>query len=77
MEHNKELNTKKQCDIHVVINWVACKDALPVYGETVLTYTPKTQMADEQHRLIKYGSLKSGFPAGITHWKSLDKPPCI
>ena len=37
-------------------------EELPEHGETVLTYTPTTEMAEEQVRLIKYGSLKSGFP---------------
>ena len=60
-----------------VIHWLACKEELPEHGETVLTYTPLTEMASEQIRLIKYGALKSGFPAGITHWKALDKPTCL
>lgn len=60
-----------------VIHWLAITEELPEHGETVLTYTPTTEMAEEQIRLIKYGSLKSGFPAGITHWKYLDKPTCL
>lgn len=60
-----------------VIHWLAVTEALPEHGETVLTYTPTTEMAEEQIRLIRYGSLKSGFPAGITHWKYLDKPTCL
>ena len=60
-----------------VIHWLAITEELPEHGETVLTYTPTTEMAEEQIRLIKYGSLKSGFPAGITHWKYLDKPTSV
>lgn len=60
-----------------VIHWLAITEELPEHGETVLTYTPTTEMVEEQIRLIKYGSLKSGFPAGITHWKYLDKPTCL
>ncbi|AGO49111.1 hypothetical protein Phi13:1_gp100 [Cellulophaga phage phi13:1] len=60
-----------------IIHWLEITEELPEHGETVLTYTPTTEMAEEQIRLIKYGSLKSGFPAGITHWKYLDKPNCV
>lgn len=60
-----------------VIHWLAITEELPEHGETVLTYTPTTEMAEEQIRLIKYGSLKNGFPAGVTHWKYLDKPTCV
>lgn len=60
-----------------VIHWLTITEELPEHGETVLTYTPSTEMAEEQIRLIRYGSLKNGFPAGVTHWKYLDKPTCI
>tara|TARA_R110002051_G_C8729251_1_gene497670 strand:- start:2001 stop:2321 length:321 start_codon:yes stop_codon:yes gene_type:complete len=60
-----------------VIHWLAITEELPEHGETVLTYTPTTEMAEEQIRLIKYGSLKNGFPYGVTHWKHLDKPTCL
>ncbi len=66
----------KQLLLHGVSNWLACKDKLPEHGETVLTYTPLTEMASEQIRLMKYGTLKSGFPAGITHWQKINKPTC-
>ena len=59
-----------------VINWVACNESLPKHGQHVVTYTPRTEITEEQYRLIKYGSLKSGFPAGVTHWKE-NKPPCL
>ena len=70
------LEELEQLRIGGVSNWLACKDELPKHGETVLTYTPLTEMASEQVRLIKYGTLKSGFPAGITHWQRIDKPTC-
>jgi hypothetical protein len=60
-----------------VIQWLEITEELPEHSETVLTYTPTTEMAEEQIRLIKYGSLKSGFPAGVTHWKYLDKPTIV
>lgn len=66
----------KKLNIPIVSNWLACKDELPEHGEPVLTYTPLTEMASEQVRLMKYGTLKSGFPAGITHWQRIDKPTC-
>lgn len=77
-EHCYEIaeNVVKLFAIPVVSNWLACKDELPKHGETVLTYTPLTEMASEQVRLMKYGTLKSGFPAGITHWQRIDKPTC-
>ena len=67
---------KQRLRLHGVSNWLACKDKLPEHGETVLTYTPLTEMASEQIRLMKYGTLKSGFPAGITHWQKINKPTC-
>ena len=66
----------QQLFLQGVSNWLACKNELPKHGETVLTYTPLTEMASEQVRLMKYGTLKSGFPAGITHWQRIDKPTC-
>ena len=71
----KEYETEK-LRIGGVSNWLACKDELPKHGETVLTYTPLTEIASEQVRLMKYGTLKSGFPSGITYWQRIDKPTC-
>ena len=71
-----KIHADQQLILSGVSNWLACKDELPKHGETVLTYTPLTEMASEQVRLMKYGTLKSGFPAGITHWKRIDKPTC-
>lgn len=76
-ERGQELSTgEKQCNLPVVAHWLTIAEELPEQGENVLTYTPTTEIAEEQIRLIKYGSLKSGFPTGVTHWKHLDKPTC-
>ena len=72
-----ELVVDKNNDIPSAIQWVEITDKLPKHGEIVLTYTPTTEIVEEQMRLIRYGSLKRGFPSGITHWKYLDKPTCL
>jgi len=72
-EENK--NTEKQCDIHVVINWVDCKDKLPNDGY-VLIYEKGIGV-----RVVHYESKKNEFWHNSfynpTHWAELPKPPCL
>lgn len=59
--------------IPVVINWVACKDRLPISGKYYVTW--------DGHRIEKtYRYDNPKFFTNereVTHWMELPEPPCL
>jgi len=62
-------------DAVIYPKWISIDEALPERNQLVLTYTPQTEITDEQQRLITYGNIGGGFPSGITRWMPLPPNP--
>ncbi len=74
-EDNK--NTEKQCDIHVVMQWVAVEDALPEEFEWVLAYDAIGKQVRYMRRIDNLEWQMGRFSIrDVTHWMPLPKPPC-
>ena len=81
-KENKE--TEKQCDIHVVINWVAVSESLPDHLDKVLMYGKRTEHNEPEiitGVLNRAGGLNdwntySIIMHEVTHWAKI-KPPCL
>ena len=84
MENTKELNTKKQCDIHVVSNWVAVSDRLPDHIQKVIIYGKLESWSENETFtgvLNRAGGLNQWNTGGVimheVNWWMPDiKPPC-
>lgn len=67
------------------MNWIACKDKMPEYGETVLAYQANEDMeivmaelwGDEYWRWYSYEdrSTNKSSRNWFTHWQPLPAPP--
>lgn len=55
--------------------WVSIEERLPEYGQSVYTYSPAQEDTNECQRIITCGTLKAGFPCGVTHWMPMPEPP--
>jgi hypothetical protein len=69
---------KKQLILSGVINWVACKDSLPLVVGFYTVYKPTKPYvlglyfdSDKNFRYDKQ------VHENITHWQELPKPPCL
>ena len=77
MKKDSKNTETKQCTIPSVINWVACKDALPKHETDVICYCLDFE--------VRVGRKTGDFwfidgyslPQDITHWQELPEPPCL
>jgi len=67
----------KKLRIGVVINWVACKDALPKHETDVICYCLDFGMRVGRKTGDFWFIDGYSLPQDITHWKELPKPPCL
>ena len=73
IEANRHL---KNLPIHVVSNWVACKDALPKQETDVICYCLDFEVRVGRKTGDYWFIDGYSLPQDITHWKELPKPPC-
>ena len=68
--------TEKQCDIHVVINWVAIDNQKPISVDLLyLTYNGDEMIFRYWNSTYFEGEHIANEPK-VTHW-AIIKPPCL
>ena len=72
---NLEENKKEQLNLGVVMDWVACKDEMPIKGYEYLCYYEGNETTFVSYYDGKFGYLAS-VESKVTHWKELPEPPC-
>jgi len=68
---------EKQCDIHVVMQWVVCKEELPKEdGDYLINWDGTVIEAGYYVEQNIWHDYTVSEYKDVTHWMHLPKPPC-
>lgn len=71
------LDKQKQCGIHVVMQWVVCKEELPKEdGDYLINWDGTVIEAGYYVDQNLWHDYTVGKYEKVTHWMRLPKPPC-
>ena len=77
MDKSKDLETEQQCDIHVVMHWVVCKEELPKEdGDYLINWDGTVIEAGYYVEQNLWHDYTVSEYKDVTHWMHLPKPPC-